>query len=315
MDTPDSKKAERNALRLQLYRGELVERISEASPKDGVIQPLEGVYLARLSAPLDKVYSVLEPSLCIIAQGSKLVFLGDRRYQYDPFNYLLTTIKLPRISHVVEASREKPYLSLRLELDASLVSAVMMESEYVIQKKDTNAESTQVSPLNVDLLDVLVRLVRLIGHPEEAKILMPFIKREVIFRLLAGNQANQLYHMTVQEGTTSSMAWAVEQLRQNFDQALHMEDLAQELGMSVSSFYQHFKSVTAMTPLQFQKRLRLQEARRLMLGENLDAASTAYRVGYNDASHFSREYKSHFGAPPMRDVQQLREESVEITAG
>jgi len=314
MDTSKTKTAERNALRLQLYREELVERIGQAITEDGVTQPLDGVHLGRLSAPMDKVYSVLEPSLCIIAQGSKVVFLGDRRYQYDPFNYLLTTIELPRVSHVVEASRDTPYLSLRLELGPNLVGSVMMEAEYVVQKKNTNAEATKVSPLNTELLDVLVRLVRLIEHPDEARLLMPIIKREIIFRLLLGDQGGQLFHLTISEGHTTSMAWAVEQLRKNFAESFRMEDLAQELGMSVSSFYQHFKSVTAMTPLQFQKRVRLQEARRLMLGEDLDATSAAHQVGYNDAAYFSRDYKNLFGNPPMRDIQQLREENPDSVA-
>jgi AraC-like DNA-binding protein len=309
------KQEERDAIRLQLYREELVERIDQTIADDGDLQILEGVHLGRLSAPRDKVYSVLEPSLCIIAQGSKVVFLGESRYQYDPFNYLLTTIELPRISQVVEASRARPYLSLRLELDPNLVGSVMIEAGYNVQKKNSNAEATKISPLNVELLDSLVRLIRLIDHPEEAHIMMPLIKREIIFRLLAGDQGDQLFHLTISEGSTSSMAWAVEQLRKNFDQSFRMEDLAQELGMSVSSFYQHFKAVTAMTPLQFQKRVRLQEARRLMLGEDLDATSAAYQVGYNDAAYFSRDYKSLFGNPPKRDIQQLREENVESGVG
>lgn len=308
MNALKGKKEARDTIRLQLYREELVDRIGQTITEDsGEAQVLEGVYLGRLSMPGGKVYSVLEPSLCVIAQGSKVVFLGDSRYQYDPFNYLLTTIELPRISQVVEASREKPYLSLRLVLDPNLVGSVMIEAGYHVQKRNTNAEATRVSPLNVELLDALVRLIRLIDHPQEAQILMPPIKREIIYRLLAGDQGDQLFHLTIAEGSTSAMAWAVEQLRQNFDQPLRIEQLAQELGMSVSSFYQHFKSVTAMTPLQFQKRIRLQEARRLMLGENLDATSTAYQVGYNDAAYFNREYKSVFGIPPIRDVQHLRE--------
>lgn len=301
---------EQDALRLQMYREELIELVSQAATENGELRVLEGVYLGRLSAPMDKVYSVLEPSLCVIAQGSKVVFLGDRRYQYDPLHYLLTTMELPRVSHVVEASREKPYLSIRLELDPNLVSSVMLEAGHVMQKKNSNAEATKVSPLSASLLDALVRLIRLVKNPDEAQVLLPLIKREIIFRLLAGDHGDQLYHMMISEGHTSSMAWAVEQLRTNFDQAFRMEDLAQELGMSVSSFYQHFKSVTAMTPLQFQKRVRLQEARRLMLGEALDATSAAHQVGYNDAAYFSREYKSLFGNPPMRDIQQLRQENV-----
>lgn len=314
MDTLNSNSRERNAVRLQLYREELIERIGQTVTDNGEMKALDGVYLGRLSAPMDKVYSVLEPSLCVIAQGSKVVFLGDRRYQYDPFNYLLTTIELPRVSHVVEASSQKPYLSIRMELDPNLVGSVMMEAGYVIEKKKQNAEATKVSPLNVELLDAILRLIRLIERPEEARVLMPLIKREIIYLLLAGDQGGQLFHMTMAEGTTSSMSWAVEQLRTNFDQSFRMEDLAQELGMSISSFYQHFKSVTAMTPLQFQKRVRLQEARRLMLGENLDATRAAHEVGYSDAAYFSRDYKSLFGNPPKRDIQLLRKEDIESVA-
>lgn len=300
-----------NIRRLKLYREELVELIGQKVTENGEIQILDGVYLARLSRPMDKVYSVLKPSLCIIAQGSKEVFLGERRYQYDPFNYLITTLELPRISHVIEASNEKPYLSLRVELDPNLVGSVMVEAGYIMKKKNLNAEATKVSPLGAELLDVLVRLVRLTDHPDEKRMLMPLIKREIIFRLLNTDEGERLCHLTVSERAISSIAWAVEQLKRNFDQSFRMEDLAQELGMSLSSFYQHFKSVTAMTPLQFQKRVRLQEARRLMLGEDLDVTNAAYQVGYNDAAYFSRDYKSHFGKPPKRDIQKLRKENLE----
>ncbi len=136
---------------------------------------------------------------------------------------------------------------------------------------------------------------------------MPLVKREIIYRLLTSEQGSRLCHLTVSGGYVSNIAKAVERIRHDFNQTLRIEDIAQDLGMSTSSFYQHFKSVTAMSPLQFQKQLRLQEARRLMLGEDLDATSAAYRAGYNDSSHFSREYKSVFGEPPIRDVERLRE--------
>jgi AraC-like DNA-binding protein len=303
---------EREAQRLQANREELVERIAFAMTEDGVRQPLQGLHLARLSTPTEKVHSVLEPSLCVIAQGSKEVFLGDNRYQYDPFNYLLATIELPRVSQVLEASKARPYLSLRLEFDPILVGSVMLEAGHVIHKRTSVVEATTVSPLDVDLLDAVVRLVRLLETPAEPRILMPLIKREIVYRLLSSEQGDRLSHLTIAGGYTSNIAKAVERLSQDFDQTVRIEELAQELGMSVSSFHQHFKSVTAMSPLQFQKRLRLQEARRLMLGENLDATSAAYRVGYNDAAHFNREYKSLFGVPPMRDVQQLREATLDI---
>jgi AraC-like DNA-binding protein len=160
--------------------------------------------------------------------------------------------------------------------------------------------------LDPGLLDAVVRLVRLIDTPTEARVLAPLIKREIICRLLLGKQGDRLRHIAVMAGYTSPIAKAIERLREEFDQNLRIEDVAQEIGMSVSSFHHQFKAVTALTPLQFQKQLRLQEARRLMFGERLDASSTAYRVGYNDASHFNREYKRLFGLPPVQDVERLR---------
>ncbi len=306
MDAINQWATEREAQRMQANREELVERILRALPEDGVFQPLQGLHLGRVSTPSERIHSVLEPSFCVIAQGSKVVYLGDTCYQYDPFNYLLTTLELPRVSQVLEASRERPYLSLRLELSPALVSSVMVESGHTSPPNRADVRAIDVSPLDADLLDAVVRLVRLIDSPAEASVLMPLITREIIYRLLIGNQGGRLYHLTTSGGYTPNIVKAVERLHQNLDQPIRIEELAQELGMSVSSFHYHFKAVTAMSPLQFQKRLRLQEARRLMLGENLDAASAAYRVGYHDPSHFNREYKSLFGEPPMRDVQRLR---------
>lgn len=311
MDGINHPQTEREAQWILSNREELVDRIARAIREDGVIQPLRGLHLARLSAPLERVHSVLEPSFCVIAQGSKEVFLGSTRYQYDPFHYLLTTIELPRASQVLEASRERPYLSFRLELDPALVSAVMVEAGHTAPPRHADARAVAVSPLDVNLLDAVVRLVRLVDSPDEAPVLMPLITREIIYRLLMSNQGGRLCHLTVSGSYMPDIARAIQRLRQEFDQPVRIEELAQELGMSVSSFHHHFKAVTAMSPLQFQKQLRLQEARRLMLSENLDAASAAYRVGYNDASHFNREYKSLFGVPPMRDVQRLREETLE----
>jgi AraC-like DNA-binding protein len=300
--------AERDAQRLQSSREELVERVNLAVREDGEIQPLKGLYLARVSVPLGKIHSVLEPSFCVIAQGSKEVLLGNNRYQYDPFHYLLSTIELPRASQVLEASRERPYLSLRLRLEPQLVSSVMVEAGHFVSPRNAaDIRAIAVSPLDANLLDAVLRLVRLLDTPAEAPILVPMIMREIIYRLLRGEQGGRLRHLAVMGGSVSTIARAVQRIRQDFDQPLRIEQLAQEFGMSISSFHQHFKAVTGMSPLQFQKQLRLQEARRLMLSENLDAARVAYRVGYNDASHFNREYKSVFGVPPMRDVQRLRE--------
>ena len=313
MDVMIYQQAEREAQRVQTNREELVERIARAMRQDGIAQPLQGLHLNRLSLPLAPVHSMVEPSLCVIAQGSKEVLLGESRYRYDPSRYLLTTVELPRVSQVLEASKERPYLSLRLELAPTLVSSVMVEAGHASPRDHTDVRAIDVSPLDGNLLDACVRLVRLLDSPAEAPVLLPLITREIIYRLLMGEQGARLRHLAIQGGYTPHIARAVKRLRQDFDQPLRIERLAQELGMSVSGFHHHFKAVTAMSPLQFQKRLRLQEARRLMLGEDLDAASAAYRVGYQDASHFNREYKSLFGVPPMRDVQRLREEAQDRT--
>lgn len=182
---------------------------------------------------------------------------------------------------------------------------------HEIPSGNADVRAIDVSPLDADLLDAIVRLVRLLDSPAEAEILMPLIKREIIYRLLMGDQGGRLCYMIASGGYYPDIARAVQRLRLDYDRSFAIEDLAAELGMSVSSFHHHLKSVTAMTPLQYQKRLRLQEARRLMLSEDLDAATAAYRVGYNDASHFSREYKNLFSDPPMRDIQRLREEALE----
>ncbi len=298
---------EREAQWMQANREELVERIRHVVREDGTIQPLRGLFLSRSSLVLKPIHSVVKPSLCIIAQGSKEVLLGDSRYRYDPSQYLLATIELPRISQVLEASVERPYLALRLELAPTLVGAVLAEAGHASSEDHADVRAISVSPLDGNLLDAIVRLIRLVDSPGEAQILLPLITREILYRLLQGSQGVRLRHLALQGGYASSITRAVEHLRQDFDQPLHIEQIARELGMSISGFHHHFKAITAMSPLQFQKRLRLQEARRLMLGEDLDAASAAYRVGYHDASHFNREYKSLFGVPPMRDVQRLRE--------
>src|SRR6266852_4007498 len=304
------KPAERESVLLQAYREELVERIGRVISFDGTVQPLPGLHLYHNSVPLERVYGVVEPSLCVVAQGSKEFLLGESHYRYDPFHYLLVTVDLPNVGQVLEASKERPFLSLRLELAPTLVGEVLVEVGHSSPRDYADVRAIDVSPLDGYLLDAVVRVMRLLDSPAEARVLLPLITREIIYRLLMGEQGARLRHLAILGGYTSHIARAVERLRQDFDQPLRIEDIVRELGMSVSGFHHHFKAVTAMSPLQFQKQLRLQEARRLMLGEDLDAASAAYRVGYHDASHFNREYKSLFGVPPMRDVQRLRQEAL-----
>src|SRR5438477_911737 len=309
MDVMNNQPAEREAELMQANREELVEQIARAIREDGTGQRRQGLHLSRCSLPLKPVHSVLEPSVCVIAQGSKEVLLGDSRYRYDPSQYLLATVELPRVSQVLEASKERPYLSLRLELAPTVVSSVMVEAGHVSPPGHADVRAIDVSPLDGNLLDAFVRRVRLLDSAAEARVLLPLITREIIYRLLMGEQGGRLRHLALQGGYTPYIARAVGRLRQDFDQPLHIEELARELGMSVSRFHHHFKAVTAMSPLQFQTRLRPRQALHLMLGEDLDSKVAASRVGYQDASHFNREYKSLFGVPPMRDVQRLREEA------
>lgn len=307
MDFMNTQQSEREAQRAQANREELVERMARACPADGPSQPLPGVLLYRVSSPTELNPSLSDPAFAVIAQGSKELYLGEERFQYDPYHYCLGTLELPVSSHVIEASRERPYLSLRLSLDPILIGAIMTELGHTEKPKRADVKAMDVSALDAGLLDAVVRLVRLIDTPVEAPVLAPLIKREIICRLLLGAQGDRLRHIAVVGGYTTPIARAIERLHETFDQQIRIEEVAEEVGLSVSSFHHQFKAVTALTPLQFQKRLRLQEARRLMVGEDLDAATTAFRVGYNDASHFNREYKRLFGLPPMRDVERLRE--------
>ena len=310
----DQRPLERETQWMQANREELVERIERTMRQDGSVQPLPGLHLYRHSIPLEPVYSLVEPSVCVVAQGSKEFLLGESRYRYDPFHYLLVTVNLPYVGQVLEASKERPFLSLRLNLAPALVGEILVETGHVSPRTHAEVRAITVSPVDGSLLDAMVRVARLLDEPSEARLLLPLVTREIIYRLLKGEQGDRLRHLALLGGYTPSIARAVERLRQDFDQPLRIERLAHELGISVSGLQHHFKAVTAMSPMQFQKRLRLLEARRLMLGQDLDAASAAYRVGYRDASHFNREYKSLFGVPPMRDVQRLREVALSQTS-
>jgi AraC-like DNA-binding protein len=294
--------------RMQADRAELADRIARALARDGKIEPQAGLHFHRQSTHGQRVHGVSEPSFCVIAQGSKEILLGDAIFRYDPAHYLISTMEVPLIGEIVEASPRRPYLSCRLVLDPSIVTSVMVESGVVQTRGEGGGvNAVDVSPLDAELLDATLRLVRLVERPREYRALAPLVVREIVYRLLTGAQGNRMRHLATFGGQLHRMAHAVQKLRENFDKPLRIEGVAKELGMSVSGFHSHFKAVTAMSPLQFQKQLRLQEARRLMLSDNLDAAEAGYRVGYDDASHFNREYKRHFGEPPMRDVEQLRE--------
>jgi AraC-like DNA-binding protein len=292
--------------RVEADLAELAERIARAVPSDGAIEVQPGVHFRRTSQPGQRVHGVYGPGFCVMAQGSKVIMLGEEVYRYDPAHYLITTMELPLAGEVIEASAEQPYLGFRLALDPAIVTSLMVETGLVNLRGGESAKALDVSAIDPELLDATLRLTRLTEKPNEYRVLAPLVIRELMYRLMTGAQSDRLLHLAMLGGHAHRMARAVALIRENFDKPLKVEDVAKELFMSVSGFHAHFKAVTAMSPLQFQKQLRLQEARRLMLSDNLDAAQAGYRVGYDDASHFSRDYKRSFGEPPMRNVERLR---------
>lgn len=298
--------AKRDKQRLQLGREELVERIARALPMDGVLEVAPGFRISRASVPTESTHTVYHPAVCFIAQGSKFAHLGNKIYRYDPENYMIYTVDLPLVFRVDEATHAKPYLGLRLDLDPVLITSVIDDSDLRITKRNASAKAVDVNPMDIDLFDTVVRLVRLIDAPLERKALLPLVVREIVFRLLAGGQGPRLAHLLT-TGETQRISKAICYLREHFDEPIKIENIARDVGMGISAFHEHFKSVTAMSPLQYQKQIRLQEARRLMIAEDLDAASAGFRVGYEDPSYFSRDYKKQFGAPPQRDIARLRE--------
>jgi len=301
---------EMDTQRIRQNREELADRIARVIDIDGSVDVMDGLRCNRGSQPTARVHGVSRPSLCVIAQGAKDVYLRENRYRYDAGHYLLATVELPITGQVVEASPEVPYLSLRIDLEPAVVGSVMVEAGVPAPRSPADARAVTVSALDVDLLDAVLRLVRLVDKPAEARVLAPLVKREIVFRLLMGEQGQRLRHLPMLGGNSHVIAQAIERLRKDFARPLRIDSIARDLGMSSSGFHHHFKAITDMSPLQYQKQLRLQEARRLMFGDHLDAAGAGFKVGYEDPSHFSRDYKRQFGLSPIKDVEQLRQSAI-----
>jgi len=297
---------QRDAERMDADRAELAARMMLVLSGEGTLEGQPGLNFSRFSQPTELHHGFYEPCLCVIAQGAKTLTLGNEVFRYDPANYMIATIGVPMTAQVVEASPERPYLGVRLVLDPAIVSSVMVEAGIVQSLGDGDVKAVNVRTLDAELLDSMLRLVRLIDRPSDYRMLAPLIIREIVYRLLIGPESSRMRHLAAFGGLAHSMVRAVQRLRTNYDKALRIEALAKELGMSLSGFHAHFKAVTSMSPLQYQKHIRLQEARRLMVSENLDAGEAGFRVGYKDQSHFSRDYKRHFGEPPIRDLERLR---------
>lgn len=287
-------------------RKELSAIVDRFSNGDGIhTTAIPGVSCIKLSELNARLPSVYHPSLCVILQGKKRVLLEDEIYEYQPSEYLVVSVDLPVISEVTQGSKDKPYLCLQIELDQHELTDLLVQANTPVDESISTERGIFVGNMDTLLSDCVLRLAQLLDAPQDIPLLSPMIKREIYYRLLNGQYGAVIAQLARAGSHMQRITVAIQQLRLNYDKPMKVETLANQIGMSVSSFHAHFKTVTAMSPLQYQKRLRLMEARQIMLVEMQDAASTAYRVGYESPSQFSREYARMFGNPPGRDISRL----------
>lgn len=268
-----------------------------------VIDKLEFIRQSNASTPMR---GVAEPTLGIVVQGQKQVLLNGSTYHYSKAQYLIISVDLPLFGTVIEATPDIPYLGFKLTLDPVQLCEIITQIRPAMSKKDNSVEGWSIGNADLSLIDCAIRLTRLLDTPQNISFLAPMIIREIYYRLLIGEQGEAVRQIATSGSTMQRIAKAVALIKANFTEQLRVEELAEQANMSISSFHRHFKKVTSMSPLQYQKQLRLLEARQRMLAEDIDATQAAYQVGYKSSSQFSREYSRMFGAPPIQDIQLLR---------
>lgn len=273
----------------------------------GVTTAVDGLLLGRASGGVEPEHSLTEPLLVIMARGGKRLLLGDRAHEYRAGELLLVTATLPVTGHFFDATPEAPALALALVLRPSLIASLSLEAPAVPRaRRDVPSPAVATGPADIDLLDAAARMLRLLDHPADAPVLAPLIEREILWRVLTGPHGGVLREI----GQTRSSLWyvgrAIAWLRENYAEPVRIEDLAARAGMSPSTFHRHFRAITALSPIQFQKRIRLQEARSLLVARPDDVAGVGHLVGYDSPSQFSREYRRLFGMPPGQDAARLR---------
>ncbi|HTN42759.1 MAG TPA: AraC family transcriptional regulator [Nitrospiria bacterium] len=266
-----------------------------------------GLSLYRREEPSEPTSAMYDPCICMAAQGAKRAVLGNDAYVYDAQHYLITSINLPTVVQILQASPEKPYLGMVLKLDLRKLAELMVDSTLPRAETQRSSRAMAIGKVTLPLLTAFQRLIGLLDEPKDIPILSPIIQREIFYRLLVGDQGARLRQMASRGSQSHQIARAINWLKGNFTKPLRIDDLSTQVNMSPSTFHHHFRAVTAMSPLQYQKWLRLNEARRLMLTERQDAATAGFQVGYESPSQFSREYNRLFGAPPLRDITNLRQ--------
>ncbi|WP_231993139.1 AraC family transcriptional regulator [Mitsuaria sp. 7] len=291
--------------------------LSRHAPREGVWPTaLPRLWIIRLDAPGGELAHAVQPaSLCVIAQGAKEVLLGDERYVYDATRFMVFTTDLPVSARVTEATPAQPYLCLRLDFDAEEVAELVARSgppkAPVAPREggegDDPGRGLFVSAVTSEMLDASARLMRLLDHPEDQAALAAMAMRELVYRVLRSDQGERLAQVARADSQTQRVHRAIRWLKAHYAQPLRIESLAKEAHMSASSLHHHFRALTSMSPLQYQKQLRLQEARRLLIAEGLEVARAGHAVGYESPSQFSREYSRLYGAPPSRDAAKRRD--------
>jgi len=272
-----------------------------ASARTGI----PGLHVAAASVTTEPINHVYEPVFGLVAQGAKSIVLGDKVFDYGAGQYLVVSVDLPITGHINVASEREPFLCMGLTLRPATIATLLLETA-ASDRSAVDTPGMGVSKAPGELLDAVVRLLRLLDHPRDAPVLAPLIEREILWRLLRGEQGAMLRQIGFADSRLSQISHAIRWIRANYAEMLRIEDLAQMAAMSVSSFHRHFRAVTSMSPIQYQKQIRLQEARARLLAQSEDVAAVGFAVGYDSPSQFSREYSRVYGAPPGRDAARLR---------
>lgn len=286
----------------------LARELGRIAQNDGICPTaIPQLTLYRCSLKTQPMHCMYALGLAIIAQGGKQVSLADQVLSYGPGQSLLTTLDLPVVAQITQADLARPFLSMLLTLETRALVQLAAEMELPPLPREAPPRAISLNPVDAPLLDAVIRLVRLLDEPALIPRIAPLVQQEIMVRLLSGPHGPYLRHLLAAGSPSHQVARAMAWLRQNFSQGVLMDDLAARVHMSPSTFRQHFRDLTGMSPLQYQKQLRLQEARQLMLNHALDASNTAARVGYESVSQFNREYSRLFGAPPQRDIRRMRQ--------
>jgi len=270
------------------------------------VTPIPGLLLARRTAPTAPCSGTYEPSLIVVAQGRKRVDLGQATFLYDESRFLLTSVDLPIVSQVVEASESKPCLAMALKLEMSIVRELLTREELLVRESPSDSPAMMTGEVTPELLSACCRLVDLLSTPQHISILADLIQREIIYRLLCGAEGGQLRAVATLGDQSNRTAKVIAWIKDNYAKPVRVDELAEMAGMGVSTLHHHFRVLTNMSPLQYQKQLRLQAARSRMVIDGIDATTAAFEVGYESVSQFNREYSRFFGQPPMRDIRTLR---------